>query len=98
MDDMIDAVAALLRQTARDHHQAYLATDGADPDWPWWYAEHLVDPLVDLGVSLTRSMIVFVLLSARSATFPTPGMSGRRRTPGGWSPRPDDDQRGGRRR
>lgn len=64
MDDTVDAVAALLRQTARDHHQAYLATDGADPEWPWWYAEHLVEPLVELGVSLTRSAIVFVLLGA----------------------------------
>src|SRR3972149_6643060 len=64
MDDTRLAVAALLGETAQAHHQAYAATDGFDPEWPWWYAERLVDPLGDLGVAVTKSRIVFVLVGA----------------------------------
>jgi len=64
MDDTRLAVAALLGETAQAHHQAYAATDGFDPEWPWWYAERLVDPLRDLGVAVTKSRIVFVLVGA----------------------------------
>ncbi|MGQ0848724.1 MAG: hypothetical protein ACT4OP_06345 [Actinomycetota bacterium] len=35
----------LLRQAARAHHAAFIATDGADPDWPDWYAGWLLDRL-----------------------------------------------------
>lgn len=38
----VDRVAALLQRTAEAHHQAFRATDGADPDWPAWYADYLV--------------------------------------------------------
>ena len=31
----------LLRETGEAHHQAYIETDGADPEWPLWYADYL---------------------------------------------------------
>lgn len=50
------------------HHQAYLDTDGFDPDWPWWYAGHLRTALNRLlGVDLTRSEWVYWLISAEHA-------------------------------
>lgn len=64
MNDITTAVAALLRDTARAHHQAYLESDGDDPDWPSWYADRLVEPLAEVGLTLTRSVIVFVLVGA----------------------------------
>src|SRR4051794_30236087 len=36
-------VADLLREVAETHHRVYRKTDGADPDWPIWYAGWLVD-------------------------------------------------------
>ena len=33
-----ETIAALLHQTAEDHHVAYKATDGVDPDWSIWYS------------------------------------------------------------
>jgi hypothetical protein len=38
-----DRVAELLREVADLHHRVYRRTDGADPDWPSWYAQWLVD-------------------------------------------------------
>lgn len=64
MEDKITALAELFRQTGHAHHQAYLATDGADPDWPIWYADYLHDKLPTyLGVTLTRSDIIYILMS-----------------------------------
>jgi NAD(P)H-hydrate epimerase len=38
-----DRLAELLRKTAQAHHRAFAATDGADPDWPAWYARYLCE-------------------------------------------------------
>jgi len=58
----------LLQETGQAHHQAYLATDGADPEWPLWYADYLIDKLpAHLGRDLTRSEIVYLLWSATKA-------------------------------
>ncbi len=43
-----DRIAALLEGTGKAHHQAFLATDGADPEWAIWYAKHLQGPLHDI--------------------------------------------------
>jgi len=37
-----DRLAELLGRTAEAHHRAFAATDGADPDWPSWYATYLL--------------------------------------------------------
>ena len=35
-------IAELFQKTGSDHHQAFIETDGEDPEWPLWYAECLV--------------------------------------------------------
>ncbi len=45
MDEKIEALAQLFRETAMAHHEAYSATDGDDPAWPLWYADYLYDKL-----------------------------------------------------
>ncbi len=45
MDERIADLAQLFRHAAVAHHEAYSATDGADPDWPLWYADYLYDKL-----------------------------------------------------
>ena len=34
-------LVALLLEAAHAHHEAYIETDGTDPDWPMWYAGYL---------------------------------------------------------
>ena len=41
MEDKRNTIAALLRVAGRAHHQAFIETDGDDPDWPDWYASYL---------------------------------------------------------
>ncbi len=52
-------IAALLHQTAEDHHVAYKETDGVDPDWSIWYAGHLLeqgfDKMLDTTLADERS-------------------------------------------
>ena len=61
--ELIDKLSELLAETASAHHQAFLATDGADPDWPIWYADHLVDRLPPLlGSTTTQSKIIYLLM------------------------------------
>lgn len=58
-------IADLLRDTGHAHHEAFLATDGADPDWPIWYAGYLRDPLNErLGLDYTKSKLVYCLMDA----------------------------------
>jgi NAD(P)H-hydrate epimerase len=55
----------LLGQTGTEHHHAYQATDGADPDWPLWYAEHMQASFnALLGTALTRSELTYLLVWA----------------------------------
>jgi len=52
-------------ETGRAHHEAFAATDGADPDWPIWYAEHLQTPLADaLQTPFTKSQLVYCVMDA----------------------------------
>ena len=58
-------VVDTLVETGKAHHQAFLATDGEDPEWPIWYAEHLQQPLGKLlGFEFTRSRLVYCLMDA----------------------------------
>lgn len=65
-DDLRARIAALLHQTAEDHHIAYKATDGVDPDWSIWYAGHLLENGFAqlLGASLLKSDLIYLLVSA----------------------------------
>ncbi|WP_421725386.1 glutaredoxin family protein [Bauldia sp.] len=64
-DALRQSLIDLFKETAEAHHTAFAATDGADPDWPMWYGEHLRDPISKvLGVDFTRSDLVFCLMTA----------------------------------
>ena len=39
--DLTGQLEGLFREVGEAHHQAYIETDGADPEWPLWYAEYL---------------------------------------------------------
>ena len=63
MSGSVDALAALFRATGEAHHQAFIATDGADPDWPIWYADHLhesLSKLLDEAHTRTELIVAFV--------------------------------------
>ncbi len=54
---------ALFNETITAHHQAFVEVDGADADWPIWYADFLRDRLADLlGARFTRSELVYLLV------------------------------------
>lgn len=56
-------IEELLRAAGPAHHEAYIETDGDDPDWPLWYAGHLQESLSEaLGVTLTKSELVYQLV------------------------------------
>lgn len=60
---LIEKIVALIKETAEAHHQAYIATDGAHPDWPMWYAEHMHKELgALLNASFTQSELVYLLV------------------------------------
>ena len=53
----------LLMKTGHAHHNAYLETDGVDPEWPLWYSKQLKESLPTLlGTKLTRSRIIYELI------------------------------------
>lgn len=57
-------VESLFKEAGKAHHEAYRETDGADPDWPIWYAEYLRDSLADrLGANFTKSELVYLLIA-----------------------------------
>ena len=60
--DTMHALALKFQETAQAHHKAFEATDGADPDWPLWYADHLLDWLNEkLGADLSKTDLVVML-------------------------------------
>ena len=57
--DVSRQLEELFREVAKAHHQAYIETDGADPEWPLWYAEHLRERFSALlDASFTKSELV----------------------------------------
>lgn len=53
----------LFEKAGHAHHEAYLATDGADPDWPIWYADYLHGDLARLlNAQFTKSELVCLLV------------------------------------
>jgi NAD(P)H-hydrate epimerase len=67
-DQLVPQIVALLLETGQAHHRAYIETDGADPEWPLWYAEYLQDKLGRLlNHPLTRSELVYYLVRLNKA-------------------------------
>lgn len=59
----LQELGRLLQQTGHAHHQTFIETDGADPEWPLWYAEYLQEDLNRaLGKELTVSELVYHLI------------------------------------
>ena len=44
-EDLARQLEELFREVGEAHHQAYIETDGDDPEWPLWYADYLRDKL-----------------------------------------------------
>lgn len=58
-----EQLAALLADTGQHHHQAYLDSDGIDPEWALWYAGYLQAHMWDRAGTLpTRSQLTHLLL------------------------------------
>lgn len=63
--DLLSSIADLMKEAGKAHHQAFLSTDGEDPDWPIWYADYLLAPLGRLlETPFTRSQLVYCLMNA----------------------------------
>ncbi len=60
-------IAELFKKIGSDHHQAFIETDGEDPEWPLWYAEYLLDKLGPLlNTKFTKSELVCLILTAEN--------------------------------
>jgi len=58
-------VIDLIRASGPAHHQAYLQTNGDDPEWPLWYADYLYADLQRLlERKFTKSELVYWLVRA----------------------------------
>lgn len=58
----VEQLAQILRSTGHGHHEAFIETDGFDPDWAIWYANHAVDQVnTVLGAALSRAELVHEL-------------------------------------
>ncbi|MEP0132672.1 MAG: hypothetical protein ABJJ25_02440 [Eudoraea sp.] len=56
-------LAALLEKTGHAHHQAFIESDGVDPEWALWYAKTLEKPLSSLlNMTFTQSRVVYELI------------------------------------
>jgi hypothetical protein len=61
--DLEQQLTDLFRKAGPAHHQAYIHTNGEDPEWPLWYAQHLQAGVQKaLGKSLTVSELVYWLV------------------------------------
>lgn len=66
MDDLSKTLANMLHQTSEDHHGAFKETDGVDPDWSIWYADHLLELGFDglLEAKILKSDLIYLLVTA----------------------------------
>ena len=63
--DLRNKIAAFFEQASQAHHKAFEAVDGADPDWPIWYAEFLRAPLSNaLRMEFSLSKLIYCLMDA----------------------------------
>ena len=63
--EMKNGIAELLVETGHAHHKAFLATNGADPDWPIWYADYARDAFAErFGMEFHKSQLIYCLMNA----------------------------------
>jgi hypothetical protein len=61
-------MAELFRKAKSAHHQAFIEVDGADPDWPLWYAHYVQADLNRIAAAeLTVSELTYYILAAEKA-------------------------------
>ena len=48
MQNTIQSIAQFFQEAGHAHHQAFIETDGADPEWPLWYANYMQARLSEL--------------------------------------------------
>lgn len=62
----VDEIAAVLAAAGPAHHAAYIEADGDDPEWPLWYAEHVIDDLRRIldKPDLTLSRVVWAFVES----------------------------------
>jgi len=75
-ESRVAALAALLHQTAEDHHVAYKESDGVDPDWSIWYAGRLLEQGIEklLDATLLKSDLIYLLVLAdKTQNLDAPG-------------------------
>jgi len=64
-NELRNDLVELLLETGHAHHTAFAATDGADPDWPIWYAEHLQTSFAEaLQTPFSKSQLIYCLMDA----------------------------------
>ena len=73
--DLARQLEELFHEVGAAHHQAYIETDGADPEWPLWYADFLRGRLgALLDANFTKSELVYLLvLVANEQPLSAPG-------------------------
>jgi hypothetical protein len=73
--DLAGQLEGLFHDVGEAYHQAYIETDGADPEWPLWYADYLRERLGELlDASFTKSELVHMLvLVANEQSLVAPG-------------------------
>jgi len=56
----VEQLSQFLMKTGHAHHEAFIETDGFDPDWAIWYANHSVEQVnSSLGADLSRAELVY---------------------------------------
>ena len=57
--ELRDSIGNLLSDTGHAHHKAFAVTDGADPDWPIWYAEYSRDTFAEqFSMNFSKSQLI----------------------------------------
>ncbi len=71
VSSQVDELAQLLITTGNSHHEAFIETEGFDPDWAIWYADHALDQVnSQLGTTPSRAELIYELVGL-SRTQPT---------------------------
>lgn len=74
-DDLTRQLIELFRAASEAHHQAFLEAGGEDPEWPLWYADHLLTDLAEaLNATFTKSELVYLLVwASKEQALDAPG-------------------------
>ena len=58
-------LTTLFTETAKAHHDAFLTSDGKDPEWPLWYADYLQEPISEiLQNKFLKSNLIYCMMNA----------------------------------